>query len=116
MMEQILNFFIATAYAEVPTQGPQGSGLSFIVMLVIFILFIYLAVLRPQNKRAKEQQNLLNSLTKGDEVVTAGGLLGRITKMTDQYIGLTIANNIEILVQKSSVITVLPKGTLKTIE
>lgn len=86
------------------------------MMFVIFFLFIYFAIWRPQSKRAKQQQALLSSLTKGDEVMTAGGILGRITKLTDNYIGLAIANNIEILVQKSSVVTILPKGTLKSIE
>jgi preprotein translocase subunit YajC len=77
---------------------------------------MYFMMWRPQSKRAKEQQQLLGSLSKGDEVVTAGGLLGRITKVTDQYISLSIANNVDITLQKSSVTNVLPKGTLKTIE
>ena len=71
---------------------------------------------RPQNKRAKEQQNLLESLTKGDEVITSGGVLGRISKISGQYLSLTVANNVEILMQKTSIISVMPKGTLKTIE
>jgi preprotein translocase subunit YajC len=119
MMEQTLSFFVSNAHAEAAgaaSSPPQGGGLSFVLMLVIFFLFLYFAVWRPQNKRAREQQNLLISLVKGDEIVTAGGLLGRITKVTDQYIGVAITNNTEIIMQKSSVITVLPKGTLKTIE
>lgn len=117
-MEQILSFLLPNAYAEAvgaPT-GPQGGSLSFVIMCVVLFLFIYFAILRPQNKRAKELQNLLSSLAKGDEVVTAGGLVGRITKLNDQYIVLSVANNVEIIMQKSSVVTVLPKGTLKTIE
>jgi preprotein translocase subunit YajC len=84
----------------------------FFVMLIVFFLFIYFGVWRPQSKRAKEQQALLAQLAKGDEVMTAGGMLGRITKLNDQYISLAVTNQVEIMIQKSSVISVLPKGTL----
>ena len=109
---------IGNAYAAAsPLVGAsQGGGLSFITMLIIFVVLIYFTILRPQSKRDKEQKNLLNSLAKGDEVVTAGGIAGRINKLTDQYINLTIANNVDVVFQKASVVSVLPKGTLKTIE
>jgi preprotein translocase subunit YajC len=118
MLDQILDFFIASAHADSlgASQGAQGGGFSFIIIFAVFFLFIYFAVWRPQNKRAKEMQSLMDSLAKGDEVVTTGGLLGRISKITGQYITLSIANNIEIVMQKSSVVSVMPKGTLKSIE
>ena len=117
MMEQLLNFFVPNAYADAAAASPQGGGMSLIMMFAIFFIFAYFAIWRPQSKRAKEQQALLSSLAKGDEVVTVGGLLGRISKMTDQYITLSVGvNNVEIVMQKSSVATVLPKGTLKSIE
>ena len=122
MMELVSNFFVSSAYADTPgvvsAAGPasQGGGFSLLFMFVIFFVFVYFTIWRPQSKRAREQQNLLGSLAKGDEVMTAGGLLGRITKMTDQYITLAITNNVEIVMQKSSVVNVLPKGTLKAIE
>jgi preprotein translocase subunit YajC len=119
MMEQVLNFFLSNAYADTAAAAaasPQGGSMSFVLMIVIFFGFLYFAVWRPQSKRAKEQQNLMSSLTKGDEVVTVGGLLGRITKLTDQYIALSVGNEVEIILQKSAVVGVLPKGTLKTIE
>jgi len=118
MFERLLDFFVSTASADPigPTTSAQGGGMSFILMFVVFFVFIYFAIWRPQNKRAKEQQSLLSSLTKGDEVVTAGGLLGRIMNVSDQYITLAIANNVEVLMQKSTVVNVLPKGTLKTLE
>ncbi|SRR5579883_51336 len=118
MMDQFLSVFISSAYAADMSGAPasQGGGISFIVMFVIFFVFIYFAVWRPQNKRAKEQQMMLNSLEKGDEVVTAGGIVGRISKMMDKYILLSVANNVEIVIQKSSVAGVLPKGTLKSLE
>ena len=116
MMEQILNFFIPNAYADATTAAPAQGGLSFIMMFAIFFIFLYFVILRPQNKRAKEQQNLLNSLAKGDEIMTVGGIMGRISKISDQFITLTIAPNVDIHVQKSSVISILPKGTLKSME
>lgn len=118
MMEELTRFFVSNAYADAPGSipAPQGGGFSFLIMFVGLFLFIYFAIWRPQNKRAKEQQNLLNSLAKGDEVVTAGGLLGRITKISEQYVAVTIANNVDIILQKSSIVNVLPKGTLKAIE
>jgi preprotein translocase subunit YajC len=118
MLEQLTNFFITNAHAAdvAGAPAPQGGGFSFVIMLGIFFVFIYFAIWRPQSKRAKEQQNLLGSLAKGDEIMTAGGMLGRIAKMNEQYITLTIANNIDIVVQKSSVVTVMPKGTLKSLE
>ena len=118
-MENILNFFISPALADLSapmSQGPAGGGISFAMMFVVFFVFIYFAVWRPQNKRAKEQQNLINSLAKGEEVIIGGGILGRIVKVSDQYVVLSIANNVDIIVQKTSVLSVLPKGTLKTIE
>jgi preprotein translocase subunit YajC len=108
---------ISNAYADTMAAGPQqGGGMSFVVMLVVFVVFMYFAIWRPQNKRAREQQNLLNSLTKGDEVMTAGGMLGRIAKISDQYVTLALNGNVEVVMQKSSVVNVLPKGTLKSLE
>lgn len=116
MMNQLLSFFVSNAYAQTADANPQGGGLSFVIMFAVFFIFIYFAIWRPQNKRAKEQQQLLESLAKGDEIVTAGGLLGRITKISNQHIIVTIADNVDITMQKSAVMNVLPKGTLKTIE
>ena len=119
-MLQMMNLFISNAYADVSPSfsapNQQGGGLSFIIMIVIFFLFIYFAIWRPQNKRAKEQQNLLKSLTKRDEVTMAGGLLGRITKIADPYIIVSVADHVEVVMQKSSVVSLLPKGTLHSIE
>jgi len=116
MLEQLLNLFVSNAYADPVNGGAQQGGISFIMMLVIFFVFIYFAIWRPQSKRAKEQQTLMSGLAKSDEVMTTGGMLGRITKVSEQYITLQIANNVEIVLQKSAVVNVLPKGTLKAIE
>lgn len=111
----IFDFFINTAHAQTGADPATGSSYSFLVIMGIFFVFFYFAMWRPQSKRAKEQRNLLDSLAKGDEVTTAGGLLGRISKVGDQYIVLNIANDTEVVVQKGSVVSALPKGTLKTI-
>ena len=116
----IVDLLITNAYADTAAPSAatsqQGGGLSFILMIVIFFLFIYFAVWRPQSKRAKEQRDLMTSLAKGDEVVTTAGIYGRISNMTDNYITLSVANNVDILIQKTSVVSVLPKGTLQAIE
>lgn len=109
------NFFISNASAATPGAAPQGGGFSFLVMMGILIFFMYFAIWRPQTKRAKEQRDLLNALAKGDEVVTAGGILGTINKISDNYVVLALADNVEITIQKSSIVSALPKGTLKSI-
>lgn len=116
MTEQMLNLLIPNAFAASTASPQQGGGISFAIMFILFILVVYIAMWRPQNKRAKEQQNLLNSLAKGDEVITAGGLIGRISKITEQYVSLSVSSNVEILVQKTAVVNLLPKGTMKAIE
>lgn len=113
---QLLDLIVPTVHAaETAAPAPQG-GMSFLVMFLIFFAFLYFAVWRPQNKRAREQQNLLNSLSKGDEIVTAGGIIGRIVKINEQYLTLAVSNQAEMVMQKSAVVSVLPKGTLKTLE
>lgn len=118
LMNSLVNFFITPAYAETAAAASapqQGGGFSLILMLVVLILFMYFVAWRPQNKRAKEHRDLLSSLTKGDEVVTAGGILGKISKISDNYVVLSLSDNVEITLQKSSIVSALPKGTLKSI-
>ncbi|STQ89973.1 preprotein translocase subunit YajC [Iodobacter fluviatilis] len=86
--------------------------MSFLPMIVIFVLF-YFMLIRPQQKRAKEQQAMLAALAKGDEVVTSGGMVGRITKVNEQYVTLELADGVEILFQRSAVAARLEKGTIK---
>jgi len=84
-------------------------------LLFGFMILIYFLMIRPENKRRKTHQEMLSSLDLGNEVVTAGGLLGKVSKISDQYIELSVADNTKIKVQKTSISTVLPKGTLKSI-
>jgi preprotein translocase subunit YajC len=120
MLESVLNFFITsaqadTAVAAAPAAGAQGSNMTLLMMLGVFVFFLYFTVWRPQNKRAKEQKDLLNSLAKGDEVLTIGGIVGKIAKMTDTYVVLSVSDSVEMTILKSSIANALPKGTLKSI-
>jgi preprotein translocase subunit YajC len=105
---------ISPAFAQAAPAGDPG----YIGLLPIVLMFVllYFLMIRPQMKRAKETKAMIEALQKGDEVITAGGVLGRITKITDAYISLEIAPNTEIAVQKAAVQVLLPKGTLKTLQ
>ena len=109
----LMNFLISPAYAE--TAPPAGGDFSLLVMVVIFGLVFYFMIWRPQAKRAKEHKNLMASLDKGNEVLTNGGLVGKISKVTDDFIVITVAEGVDVNVQKAAVVSVLPKGTLKSI-
>jgi preprotein translocase subunit YajC len=109
-------FFLQSAFAaDTASTQSQGGGISLIIMTAVFILFMYFVMWRPQSRRAREHKDLINGLAKGDEVVTSGGILGRISKMTDNYIVLALTDNVEITIQKNSIVNALPKGTLKSI-
>jgi preprotein translocase subunit YajC len=87
-----------------------------ILFIVLMFVIIYFLMIRPQMKRAKEHRTMLDALQKGDEVITSGGVLGRVSKMGEAYVTIEIAPNTEVSVQKAAVQTVLPKGTLKSIQ
>ena len=115
VFQELLSFFITSAHAADAAPAQQGGGFSLLIMTAVFIFFMYFVMWRPQSKRAKEHRNLISSLTTGDEVVTAGGILGKISKVTDHYIVLALTDNVQITVQKNSIVNALPKGTLKSI-
>jgi len=111
----LLSFVPALAMAQ---EGGPAGGMGVIGQVIFFAGFIaifYFLIWRPQSKRAKEHKALMSGLNKGDEVVTSGGVAGRITKVADDFIVLEVADNVEIKVQKVAVATALPKGTLKDI-
>jgi preprotein translocase subunit YajC len=106
---------ISTAYAQAAGATAPGADLmTFLPMIGIFIVF-YFFLIRPNQKRAKDAKAMLEALQKGDEVVTAGGLVGKIAKLTDQYAAIEIAPNVEITVQRQAISQMLPKGTIKAL-
>jgi preprotein translocase subunit YajC len=109
----MLEFFIQDAWAqEAPQSG--GSGIMGLLPLILIFAVFYFFLIRPQMKQAREHKQMVDALGKGDEIVTNGGLLGKITKVGDTFISVEIAPDIEVKVQKHSVSAILPKGTIKT--
>src|SRR5258706_6872937 len=106
---------ISSPFPQSPTDRADSALLGFLPIILMFVL-LYFLMIRPQMKRAKEAKQMIEALQKGDEVITAGGVLGRITKMGDAYVTVEIAPNTQISVQRSAVQTLLPKGTLKSLE
>lgn len=107
--------FISDAIAQTSAAAPaglMGSLASFLPIILMFVV-LYFLMIRPQMKRQKEQKAMLDALAKGDEVVTSGGLLGRLVKVGDAYVTVEVSEGNEIVVQKAAVTTLLPKGTLK---
>ncbi len=103
----------AFAQAAPAASGDAGSSLLSLLPLVLMFVVLYFIMIRPQMKRQKEHKAMVEALAKGDEVVTAGGLAGRISKLGDTYLGVEVANGVEVQVQRNAVAQVLPKGTLK---
>jgi preprotein translocase subunit YajC len=106
-----MEFFISNAYAQDAAAG--GGLMQFLPLIVIFAVF-YFMLIRPQMKRSKEHRQLVSQLAKGDEVVTNGGLLGRITDVSESFITLEVADNVKVSVQRQAVANVMPKGTIKS--
>lgn len=109
-----MDFFIHNAWAQ-SAATPQGDPLlSFLPLIVLFVIF-YFMLIRPQSKRAKEHQQMVAGLAKGDEVVTSGGLLGRITQIGENFVLVEVAEGVQLKVQRSAITNLMPKGTLKTL-
>ncbi|MES2918389.1 MAG: preprotein translocase subunit YajC [Pseudomonadota bacterium] len=110
-----MSLFIAEAYANTGAAPAGPSAWSQIIMLGIFALVFYFLLLRPQLKRQKEHKVLMEALQKGDEVVFAGGLVGTVSKIDGDFAVIELASNVEVKVQRASVVATLPKGTIKNI-
>ena len=91
-----------------------GGDLEMILMMAVFFAIMYFMIIRPQQKRAKEHKAMLEALNKGDEVVTNGGILGKVASMTENFVELSVADNVTVKVQKQAIASVMPKGTLKS--
>ena len=111
-----MSLFISSAHASAGP-APAGGGMEMIIMLAVFGLVFYFMIYRPQAKRVKEHKNLMAALTKGDEVLTQGGIVGKIVKVSDEkdFIVVSISEDTEVTVQKSAINAVLPKGTMNAL-
>ena len=109
--------FISSAFAQTAPAAAGGGDMSSSLMsmlpLVLMFVVLYFVMIRPQMKRQKEHRTMIDALAKGDEVATAGGVLGKVTRLGDTYIGVEVASGVEVQVQRSAVVQVLPKGTIK---
>ncbi|HKK14840.1 MAG TPA: preprotein translocase subunit YajC [Gammaproteobacteria bacterium] len=109
-----MSFFISDAWAQAGGAATEPNALvSFLPLIVLFIIFYFLLI-RPQTKRAKEHKKMVEALAKGDEVVTNGGLLGRITEVGDNFITLQVGDGVELKIQRQAVASLMPKGTIKS--
>jgi preprotein translocase subunit YajC len=111
-MNSILEIFIPTAWAQ--DGASQGDPMIMFLWLGGMFVLLYFLMIRPQNKKQKEHRQMVEALGSGDEVVTAGGVLGKVTEVGDQFLTVEIANNVSIKIQRHTIATVLPKGTLKS--
>ena len=108
-----MNSLIPDAMAQTAGAAPAGGGLTPLIMMAVFVVIFYFLLIRPQQKKQKEHQAMLSKLAAGDEVITAGGILGRIIEIGDNFVTVEIADNVRIKVQRFQVTTLVPKGTLK---
>ncbi|MES2319821.1 MAG: preprotein translocase subunit YajC [Pseudomonadota bacterium] len=110
--------FISNAYAQAApaaaNSGLMGNLGTFVPLILMFVV-MYFLMIKPQQKKAKEQREMMDALAKGDEVVTAGGILGKVISVKDTYVTIEVAANTEVVVQKHAITTQLPKGTLKSL-
>ncbi|MDR2240205.1 MAG: preprotein translocase subunit YajC [Zoogloeaceae bacterium] len=107
---------ISNAWAQAaPAAGDAGGTLMGMLPIILMFVVLWFLMIRPQMKRAKEHKAMVEAMQKGDEVLINGGIAGRVTKVGEAYVGLEIAENVEISVQKNAVTTILPKGTLKAL-
>ncbi|TSE18419.1 yajC: preprotein translocase, YajC subunit [Tepidimonas alkaliphilus] len=105
--------FISNAYAQAAAGGDAPSALVSLLPLLLMFVVLWFVMIRPQLKRQKEHKAMIDALAKGDEVLTAGGLLGKVTRLGDPYIAIELADGIEVQLQRTAVAQVLPKGTIK---
>ena len=108
-----MDFLISSAYAQAAPGGQPGMLAQFLPLILIFAVFYFLLI-RPQMKRAKEHKNLVANLGTGDEVVTNGGLLGKITKVDESFVTVELTENVRVRIQKHAIASVMPKGTIKS--
>ncbi|HEY9052463.1 MAG TPA: preprotein translocase subunit YajC [Gammaproteobacteria bacterium] len=111
-----MSFFIKDAMAEAAPAAAQGDPLTALLFPIGLILLFYFFLIRPQSKRAKEHKAMVGGLNKGDEIVTQGGILGKITAISENFVTIEIAKDVTINVQKHSIGALMPKGTIKELK
>jgi preprotein translocase subunit YajC len=113
-----MSFLISDAWAEAPAAaaGSAGGGFEALIFPIGLILILYFFMIRPQVKRQKEHRKMVDALAKGDEVQTMGGLMGKITEMGDNFVKVELADNVVVTVRRTSIESVMPKGTLKELQ
>lgn len=110
-----MNFLIPMAYADTAGATPPGGEYMQFLLLGGFLVVFYLMVWRPQSKRTKEHRALVGGLQKGDEIITSGGIAGKVTKVADEFVMVEVSDKVEMRFQKQAIVAALPKGTLKAI-
>ena len=108
-----MNSLIPDAMAQAAGGAPAGAGTTSLIMMAVFVVIFYFLLIRPQQKKQKEHQAMLSKIAAGDEVVTAGGILGKVIEVGDNFLTIEIADNVRIKVQRFQVTSLVPKGTLK---
>ena len=106
-------FLISTAFAQTAAPAAASGDNSFLFLMIPMVVVFYFVAIRPQQKRAKEQKELIASIAKGDEVVTVGGIIGRVSKLGESYVHVETGGNVELQIQRSAIVQILPKGTMK---
>jgi preprotein translocase subunit YajC len=109
-----MNGLIPEVMAQGAAPSPAGSPYGFMIMMVAFVIIFYFMLIRPQQKKAKEHQAMVSKLAAGDEVVTSGGILGRVIEVGDAFVTVEVADGVRLKVQKVQVVSLMPKGTLKS--
>ncbi len=110
-----MDFFISNAYAQQAGGGAAGGGMQMIIFMGLFFVVFYFLLIRPQNKRAKEHRAMLAALAVGNEVVTSGGILGKVTEVSESFVSIEIASGVVIKVQRAQVSGLMPAGTIKSV-
>lgn len=108
-----MNFLISEAHAQAAPQQPDMFAGLFIPMIFLAVVFYFL-IIRPQSKRSKEHKSMLTELSKGDEVATNGGLIGKVVRIGENFIEIEVANNTNVRIQKHAIASLMPKGTMKS--
>jgi preprotein translocase subunit YajC len=112
-MDSLLSFLVSDAAAQTPGAAPQGSMLGSLLLPVMLIVVFYFLLIRPQQKKQKEHRAMVEALSVGTEIVTGGGVLGKVTELGEQFVTVEVADGVRIKVQRHSINAVLPKDTIK---